>query len=140
MFVTQNSSCLDSIIFLDKFLNDPTLNTDPQILFKEFPDIQKAYQLTCGLSDIYNRNIEKGVALAKMARWFNEIELSGFKSFATIRRTFEMHYPNILNFFENRSTNAFAESFNAKIKDFRRNFRGVCDSKFFLFRLNNIFG
>jgi transposase len=111
-----------------------------QILFKEFPDIQKAYQLTCGLSDIYNRNIEKGVALTKMARWFNEIELSGFKSFATIRRTFEMHYPNILNFFENRSTNAFAESFNAKIKDFRRNFRGVCDSKFFLFRLNNIFG
>jgi hypothetical protein len=27
--VTQNSSCLDSIIFLDKFLNDPTFNTDP---------------------------------------------------------------------------------------------------------------
>jgi hypothetical protein len=30
--VTQNSSCLDSIIFLDKFLNDPTFNTDPYSL------------------------------------------------------------------------------------------------------------
>ena len=38
------------------------------------------------------------------------------------------------------STNAFAESYNAKIKDIRRDFRGVCDINFFLFRLNNVFG
>ena len=63
-----------------------------------------------------------------------------FKSFTTIRRTFEQNYSSILNYFDNRSTNAYAESFNSKIKDFRRNFRGVRDTKFFLFRLNNIFG
>ncbi|MDR2122762.1 MAG: transposase, partial [Flavobacteriaceae bacterium] len=37
------------------------------------------------------------------------------------------------------STNASAESFNAKIKKFRSNFRGVRDRAFFLFRLQNIF-
>jgi len=44
-----------------------------------------------------------------------------------------------LNFFNNRSTNAAAESFNAKIKDFRRTFRGVADLSFFMFRLTKIY-
>ncbi|WP_317173357.1 transposase [Flavobacterium columnare] len=35
------------------------------------------------------------------------------------------HYKTILNYFDNRSTNASAESFNAKIKAFRSKFRGV---------------
>lgn len=111
-----------------------------EILFREYPDIQKAYQLSCDLSDIYNRNITKNIALTKMAHWFKDAEESGFKSFETIQRSFEQHYSSILNYFENRETNAYAESFNAKIKDFRRIFRGVRDTKFFLFRLNNIFG
>ncbi|MCE5226272.1 MAG: transposase, partial [Porphyromonadaceae bacterium] len=38
-----------------------------------------------------------------------------------------------------RSTNAAAESFNAKIKEFRRQFRGVTDIKFFLYRLCKIY-
>ncbi len=35
------------------------------------------------------------------------------------------YYETILNYFVNRETNAFAESFNAKIKAFRAQFRGV---------------
>ncbi|WP_460760962.1 transposase [Niabella terrae] len=50
------------------------------------------------------------------------------------------HYNDILNYFNKRSTNASAESFNAKIKAFRNQFRGVRDTRFFLFRLSNIFG
>ena len=46
----------------------------------------------------------------------------------------------ILNDFVNRSTNASAESLNAKIKDFRAQLRGVIDKKFFIFRLVKIFG
>ena len=46
---------------------------------------------------------------------------------------------NIFNFFDNRSTNANAESFNSKIKLFRANLRGVVDPKFFLFRLAKLF-
>ncbi len=49
------------------------------------------------------------------------------------------HYESILNYFDNRSTNAYAESFNSKIKDFRRAFRGIKYIKFLLFRLTNIF-
>ena len=37
-------------------------------------------------------------------------------------------------YFERRLTNASSESFNAKIKVFRTQFRGVGDIKFFMFR------
>ncbi|WP_410477217.1 transposase [Pedobacter jeongneungensis] len=40
----------------------------------------------------------------------------------------------MINFFINRSTNASAKSFNAKIKAFGATSRGVRDIKFFLFR------
>ena len=39
----------------------------------------------------------------------------------------EKNYIDILNFFDNRSTNASAESFNAKIKNFRAQLRGISD-------------
>ncbi len=110
-----------------------------RILFSEYPDIKQAYFLSTKLSNIYNQKIPKSIALTKMAQWFNDVDLSGFKAFEIIKRTFEQHYESILNYFDNRSTNAYAESFNSKIKDFRRTFRGVKDIKFFLFRLTNIF-
>ena len=110
-----------------------------QILFELYPDIHKAYQLSYSLYQIYNRHITPDIARMKLALWFNEIEQSGFNAFATIRRTFEMHYDTIINYFNERSTNAAAESFNAKIKEFRRQFRGVVDVKFFLYRLCKIY-
>ena len=37
------------------------------------------------------------------------------------------NYQTILNYFDNRYTNASAESFNAKVKAFRAQFRGARD-------------
>ena len=74
-----------------------------------------------------------------MALWYHKVEKSEFKSFNILRRTIELNYEGILNFFNNRSTNAAAESFNAKIKAFRAKFRGVKSIEFFLFRLTNIY-
>lgn len=110
-----------------------------EILFQNYPDIEQAYNLSHHLYLIYSRNITKPVAMTHLAQWFNQIENADIPSFQILKRTFENHYENIINFFENRSTNAAAESFNAKIKDFRRQFRGVSDVKFFLFRLTKIF-
>ncbi|MEQ8533535.1 MAG: transposase, partial [Imperialibacter sp.] len=57
----------------------------------------------------------------------------------TVSRTIQQHYLTILNYFERRSTNAAAESFNAKIKAFRSQFRGVRNVSFFLYRLSKIY-
>ena len=110
-----------------------------QILFKEFPDLETAYNLSDKLRKIYSYTKDKGVAYTKLAHWYKDVEDSGFKSFGTISETIQTHYQAILNFFENRSTNASAESFNAKLKAFRRTQRGVSDMSFFLFRVAKIF-
>lgn len=110
-----------------------------QILFKLHPSIEKAYDLAQGLSHIFENNTVKDVARLKLAQWYNKVEESKFKSFNTISRSIQLHYIPILNYFNNRSTNAAAESFNAKIKEFRAQFRGVRDIKFFLFRLTKLF-
>ena len=63
----------------------------------------------------------------------------GYDTFTTVANSIENHYERILNFFVNRSTNAAAEAFNAKIKAFRASFRGVVDMSFFLFRLAKVY-
>jgi len=110
-----------------------------EILFAQYPDIKKAYSLTHSLRLIFSKTKVKGVAYTKLAKWFNDVTDSEFKSFNTISATIYVHYRNILNFFDNRSTNASAESFNAKIKAFRATQRGVTDIPFFLFRLSKIY-
>jgi transposase len=77
---------------------------------------------------IFSKNTNKGVAYTKMAKWFN-----------TISATFYSHYPEILNFFDNRNTNASTESFNAKLKAFRASLRCVAEIEFFLYRVAKIY-
>jgi len=110
-----------------------------KLLFDIYPDIKKAYSLTHSLRMIFSKNRIKEAARLSLARWYNEVEESEFKSFNTISATIYEHHEEILNFFINRSTNASAESFNAKIKAFRASLRGVTDMKFFLFRVSKIF-
>jgi len=110
-----------------------------KLLFELYPDIKKGYSLTHSLRMIFSKNSMKDAARLSLARWYNQVAESGFKSFNTISATIYEHYDEILNFFNNRSTNASAESFNAKIKAFRASLRGVTDMKFFLFRLSKIY-
>jgi len=111
-----------------------------EILFKRYPDLKQAYILSRELGSIYQKTKDKSVAYTKLAQWYNKIENSSFsKTFGTVARSIQHHYRNILNFFDNRSTNASAESFNAKIKAFRNQFRGVRSIPFFLFRLSKIY-
>lgn len=110
-----------------------------EILFKRYPFLENAYNLAMQLGQIFNSTKDKGVAFTKLAQWYDKVEKAGFKSFNTVSKSIQDHYLTILNYFNNRSTNASAESFNAKIKAFRSSFRGVKNVSFFLFRLANIY-
>ena len=109
------------------------------ILFAQYPDLKEAYSLTHSLRMIFSRRFTKDQARLQLARWYDKVDNSGFVSFNTIAGTIYEHYDEILNYFVNRSTNAFAESFNAKIKAFRAQLRGVTDLKFFFYRLTKLF-
>lgn len=110
-----------------------------QILFSLYPLLYKAYRLAQRLGEIFTVCKSKVQAFKLLAIWYNEVEESGIDSFRTVAGSVKQHYEYILNFFNNRSTNASAESFNAKIKAFRATSRGVRDIDFFLFRLANIY-
>lgn len=127
------------LLFKRKHKWTPSQEIRAKILFDKFPDLKKAYKLSMKLSHIFDNTYDKGVALTKLARWYDEVEKAGFQTFQTIANSIEAHYQTILNFFINRSTNAAAESFNAKIKAFRATSRGVRDVRFFLFRLAKIY-
>ena len=109
------------------------------ILFQMFPELEKAYNLYLKLVDIFNKKSIPGVARLDLARWYNEVDAFGYEGFSKVIETFENHNDTIVNYFENRLTNASAESFNAKIKDFRTQFRGVGDIKFFMYRLTTLY-
>jgi transposase len=106
------------------------------IIFEFYPELKEAYQLAMELTDIYNAKSSKNSARLNLARWFDKVSKLTGNAFQTVIDTFINHYDTILNFFVNRQTNAGAESFNAKVKAFRSQFRGVVDIPFFLFRLS----
>lgn len=116
-----------------------SLKQRAKVLFERYTELKEAYSLTHSLCMIFSKNTTKDAARLSLARWYNKVEDSGFKSFNVIAATLYGHYDEVLNFFVNRATNASVESFNAKIKDFRSALRGVTDIKFFLFRLSMIY-
>ena len=72
--------------------------------------------------------------------WFLKPLRIGYKEKSLgVFQGFMNNCQTILSYFNNRSTNASAESFNAKVKAFRAQFRGVRDIPFFIFRLAKIF-
>lgn len=110
-----------------------------KILFAKFPDLETAYNLFLKLVEIFNKKSTPAVARLNMAKWYNDVEAFGDNQFNKVLETFENHNTTIINYFEQRLTNASAESFNAKIKAFRTQFRGVGDIKFFMFRLATLY-
>lgn len=78
-------------------------------------------------------------SMGSFALWFNQVEQWNCEEFNTVIKTFQNHYDRILNFFNDKRTNASAESFNCKLKTFRAEFRGVNDLKFYLYRVKQLF-
>ena len=125
---------------LYKFEDEWTMNQKKRaaILFEKYPRLKSIYVLTLRFRNIY-KNLNKADALAQFNEWKEMVIAIKVDEFNSVVNSLEYHLENILNFFNNRSTNANAESFNSKIKGFRANLRGVTDVKFFLFRLEKLF-
>ena len=110
-----------------------------EILFREFPDIKTAFSLTHSLRMIFSQRCSKDKGAESLHSWYTKVGEFGNKAFNDIAAAMYDRENEILNYFVNRSTNASAESLNAKIKQFRALLRGIVDKKFFLFRLTKIY-
>lgn len=109
-----------------------------ELLFERYPLLHKAYKHTLEFRNIYEQT-SKEKAQLMILEWIEKTKQIEINEFNTAANSLKYHMETILNFFINRNTNANAESFNAKIKLFRANLRGVTDAKFFLFRLEKLF-
>ena len=143
--VLSNGDTLRELLARSRYLlykleSDWTVNQSKRasILFEKYPLLKIAYKLTLEFRAIY-KNTSKIKALEQFNEWKNKVVDSSIEEFNTAVNSLEYHLDNILNFFDNRNTNANAESFNSKIKGFRANLRGVTDVSFFLFRLEKLF-
>ena len=105
-----------------------------KILFRKYPDLQTAYELTQQLKNLYDKQMSRDTASVLLRQWREECEQSDIPEMQDAAASVLRHEGRILHFWNNRSTNAYAESFNAKIKRFRGMLRGIRDIKFFLFR------
>lgn len=110
------------------------------ILFKEFPELEHAHNISMLFRTFYEKSNSVQDAKQKLESWYKRIEEEKAEAFYLPAETIHSHEMTILNYFVNRSINASAESFNAKLKGFRALIRGVRDKKFFLFRIAKLYG
>jgi transposase len=111
-----------------------------EILFKKYPELENAYNLSMMFRMVYEHNYSMEDAKNSLDKWYKKVEEKNIKSFIAASETIRVHEETIVNYFINRSTNASAESFNAKLKGFRAIVRGVRDKKFHLFRITKLYG
>ena len=109
------------------------------MLLELVPSLKKAYDLSMKLTEIFNKKVKPDQARLSLAIWYNEVEEFDENCLSKVLDTFQNNNVTIINYFEQRLTNASAESFNAKIKALRSQFRGVSDIKFFMYRLTMLY-
>lgn len=100
--------------------------TRANLLFKLFPNIEQAYSLAHSLRVRYNNKTDDIIVAGESIReWCRMAKQSAIEDFHSVADTIEDRFTDVLRYFNNRSTNAFAESLNAKLKNFRAQVRGV---------------
>jgi transposase len=109
------------------------------ILFREYPELKRAYELAMKFKYIYQTSKTKEKAQIRLQQWDRQVKESNINYLITASDTVKSHEGTILNYFPDRLTNAGAESFNAKLKGFRALQRGILDISFFLFRVSKIY-
>jgi transposase len=109
-----------------------------RVAFHRYPELERAFNHAQRLRSILNHK-SRANAEQELDDWIRQTRKYGHETFASAANSIHWHKDTILNFFDNRATNASAESFNARIKLFRANQKGVRDTTFFLFRLSKLY-
>ncbi len=91
--------------------NDWTENQKQRatLLFKLYPHLETAYKHTLEFRSIYE-NTDRLIAKERFAKWIEDTFEEKLETFYTSANTVKANFDNILNFFNNRNTNANAES------------------------------
>lgn len=90
-------------------------NERGETLFREYPLLKVAYELSMMFRGCYENSHSIPEAREKLRAWYKKVEEKKLDSFLVPMESIRLRETTILNYFVNRSTNASAESFNAKL-------------------------
>jgi len=118
----------------------PNQEERAKILFEQFPEIERGYNLICALRSFYSvkvGNRKKAETLLK--KWFLQVESEDIEEISNFSSMIERNYTEIMNYFNEGRTNAYAEGLNSQIEKFLHSNSGARDRDFFHFRLIKYF-
>jgi len=112
------------------------------VLFNLYPEIEKAYRLSCVFRQWYKKeNISRDTLITNLElnKWYRQVEQADIDEMLNFKSLIERNEAIIKRYFEYGATNAIAENINSKIKRFIMINQGTRDREFFYFRLGNYF-
>jgi transposase len=98
------------------------------------PELKSCYELKETFRDLFNQNLSPKAAEKRLLRWVAQVEATPFKALKSFIITLRNWWQQILNYFDGRYSNGFAEGVNLKIKMLNR--RGYGYRNFSSFRLH----
>jgi transposase len=75
----------------------------------------------------FNRPLDRATAAVQLADWLQRVVTSGLKALQAFTRTVRNWREHILNYFDGRHSNGFAEGVNLKIKLVNRRAFAICE-------------
>lgn len=119
----------------------PSQAARAKVLFKYYPDIEKAYRLAIKFRIWYDpSNVGKDIHHIKneLQLWSNEVAVKNIPEMLNFKDLVERHSGVICNYFLTGQTNAKAEALNRKIQSIISNYVNTRNINFAHFRLKNI--
>lgn len=98
------------------------------------PELKSCYELKETFRDLFNQNLSPKTAEKRLLRWVAQVEATPFQALKSFIITLRNWWEQILNYFDGRYSNGFAEGVNLKIKMLNR--RGYGYRNFSSFRLH----
>jgi transposase len=84
------------------------------------PELNACYQLKEDFRYWFNQSVDRQSAAEALQAWIKKVEESGFKALKAFVKTLANWKELILNYFDGRHSNGFAEGVNLKIKMINR--------------------
>lgn len=104
-------------------------------VLKASPELKQCYELKEAFRDLFNQNLTPKAAEKRLRRWIAKVEALSFKALKAFANTLKNWRQQILNYFDGRFNNGFAEGVNLKIKMLNRRGYGYRNFNSFLLHI-----
>ena len=84
------------------------------------PELKCCYEFKESFRDLFNQKLNYQEAEKRLLHWTAQVEAAGFKALKSFVSTLRNWWEQILNYFDGRYNNGFAEGVNLKIKMLNR--------------------